>query len=209
MDRWGASVRVFVAVAASTVLMSTIAGPAVQAQLRLQQQQLQLQQQQQQQSSSSTPSVFSASFSGFEEIGPLSGPTGAILSNGQGQLTWNVDPGNQFVNFQLTYSGLSSDVTQAHIHFGKEHVAGGIMVFFCTNGTPPAPPTPKPQACPLTGGTVSGTITSANMLAIATQNVPASTLAPLLAALQSNTAYGNIHTKNFPGGEIRGQIQSP
>ena len=83
------------------------------------------------------------------------------------------------------------------------------MVFFCTNGTPPAPPTPKPQACPFTGGTVSGTITSANMLAIATQNVPANTLAPLLAALQSNTAYGNIHTKNFPGGEIRGQIQSP
>jgi hypothetical protein len=98
--------------------------------------QLQLQLQQQlQQSSSSTPSnVFSASFSGFEEIGSLSGPTGAILSNGQGQLTLNVDPGNQFVNFQLTYSGLSSNVTQAHIHFGKEHVTGGIMGFSARTG---------------------------------------------------------------------------
>jgi hypothetical protein len=120
-----------------------------------------------------------------------------------------VDPGQQFVNFELTYSGLSSNVTQSHIHFGKEHVAGGIMVFFCTNLTPPAPPTPKPQACPFTGGTVSGTITSANMLAVAAQNVPPNSLAALLAALQSNTAYGNIHTTNFPGGEIRGQIQSP
>jgi hypothetical protein len=214
MDRWSA--RVFVAVAASAVLMSAIAGPAAQAQLRLLQQQQQQQQQQQlqqlqpQQSTSGTPSnEFSATFSGFEEIGSLTAPTGAILSNGQGQLTLIVDPGKQFVNFQLTYSGLSSNVTQSHIHFGKEHVAGGIMVFFCTNGTPPSPPTPKPPACPSTGGMVSGTITSANMLAIAGQNVPGGDLTPLLAALQSNTAYGNIHTTMFPSGEIRGQIQSP
>jgi hypothetical protein len=28
----------------------------------------------------------------------------------------------------------------------------------------------------------------------------------LVAALLSNTAYGNIHTTKFPAGEIRGQI---
>jgi hypothetical protein len=147
---------------------------------------------------------YSASFSGFQEIGSLTAPTGAILSKGQGNLTLNVDKGNQFVNFQLTYSGLTN-VTQSHIHFGKRHVAGGVMVYFCSNLTSPAPP-PNTQPCPLSGGTVTGTITGTNVIGPTTQNVTPGDFNALLAALQSNTVYGNIHTQMFPSGEIRGQI---
>jgi hypothetical protein len=148
--------------------------------------------------------TYSATFSGFEEIGPLgAGETGAILSKGQGQLTLNVDKGNRLINFQLTYSNLSSPVTVSHIHFGKRHVAGGVMVFFCSNNANPPPGT---QTCPMTGGTVTGTITGANVQALAGQNVTAGDFDALLAALESNTAYGNIHTTNFTAGEIRGQI---
>jgi CHRD domain len=149
---------------------------------------------------------YSASFSGFQEIGSLTAPTGAILSKGQGDLTLNVDKGNQFVHFRLTYSGLTN-VTQSHIHFGKRHVAGGIMVFFCSNLTSPAPP-PNTQPCPLSGGTVTGTITGTNVIGPTTQNVTPGDFNALLAALQSNTVYGNIHTQMFPSGEIRGQIKS-
>jgi CHRD domain len=205
MYRWGASMRVFVAMAASAMLMSSIAIPA-QAQLRqLQQQQSQKQQQLQTQSSSATPgTAFSASFSGFEEIGALgAGETGAIFSPGQGQLSLSVDTFNRIIHFTLTYSGLSSDVTQSHIHFGKEGVAGGIMVFFCSNL--PNPPSGT-QVCPLPGGTVTGTIAGVNVIGPTAQNVSLGNFDALLAALNSNTAYGNIHTKNFPSGEIRGQI---
>jgi len=151
---------------------------------------------------------YSASFSGFQEIGSLTGPTGAILSPGRGNLTLNVAKDNQSVNFKLTYSGFTNDVTQSHIHFGKEHVAGGIMVYFCTNLTtpPPAPPATKPQPCPLTDGTVSGTLTPSDVIGPTGQNVKAGDFTALLAALKSNTAYGNIHTTAFPSGEIRGQI---
>jgi hypothetical protein len=152
---------------------------------------------------------FSASFSGFQEIGPLgAGETGAILSPGQGNLTLNVDKGNQFINFQLTYSGFTNNVTQSHIHFGKDHVAGGIMVFFCVNppANPPPPPAPTPQPCPLTGGTVTGTFAASDVIGPKTQNVTPGDFNALLAALKSNTAYGNIHTTAFPSGEIRGQI---
>jgi len=153
--------------------------------------------------------TYSATFSGFEEIGSLTGPTGAILSPAKGNLTLNVAKDKQSINFQLTYSGFTNNVTQSHIHFGKEHVAGGIMVYFCTNLTtpPPAPPATKPQLCPLTSGTVSGTLTPSDVVGPTGQAVKAGDFSALLAALQSNTAYGNIHTTAFTSGEIRGQIR--
>jgi CHRD domain-containing protein len=145
---------------------------------------------------------FSAKFSGFNEIGALNAATGAILSEGQGTLKLDLNRAAQTLDYTLTYSGLSADVTQAHIHFGKDHVAGGVIVFLCGGGGTPSCPNPG-----LTGGTVSGTITSANVKAIPSQNITAGDFDALEDALTSNTAYANIHTKNFPAGEIRGQIQ--
>jgi hypothetical protein len=148
---------------------------------------------------------FSAKFSGFQEIGGLgAGETGAILSNGKASLDLDLDRRAQTIAFTLKYSGLSSDVTQAHIHFGKEHVAGGIMVFFCSNLANPPVGT---QPCPASSGTVNGTITAANVVGPAAQNVTSGDFDALVRALSSNTAYGNIHTTKFPGGEIRGQIR--
>jgi hypothetical protein len=163
---------------------------------------------------------YSATFSGFQEIGPLgANETGAIYSPATGTLKLSVDPGNQFIKYQLTYSGFTNigtktnTVTQSHIHFGKERVAGGIMVFFCTNVSPlppatpvPAPPANTPPPCPSTGGTVSGTLFPKDVVGPTPQNVNAGDFQALLAALKSNTAYANIHTTVFGAGEIRGQI---
>jgi len=147
---------------------------------------------------------FATTFSGFNEVGALgAGETGAILSAGTASLKLDLDRTNQTVKFTLTFSGLSSAVTQSHIHFGKVHTAGGVMVFFCSNlATAPA----GVQPCPAGGGTVTGTITAANVLALAGQNVTAGDFTALVDALDSNTAYANIHTTNFPAGEIRGEI---
>jgi CHRD domain len=146
-----------------------------------------------------------ATFSGFEEIGALNNETGAIFSPGQGTLALSLNTTAGTLNFTLSYSSLSigGTVTQSHIHFGKEHVPGGVMVFFCSNLSSAPMGT---QACPTLGGTVSGTITGSNVLALAGQHVSAGDFGALVAALQSNTAYGNIHTTLFPSGEIRGQI---
>ena len=66
---------------------------------------------------------FGARLNGFEELGALNAQTGAILSGGKGKHSLDVDPTQ--ITYRLTYSGLSAPVTQAHIHFGKIHVAGG------------------------------------------------------------------------------------
>jgi CHRD domain-containing protein len=147
---------------------------------------------------------FSARFSGFQEVGGVgAGQTGAILSDGTATLRLNLDKNADTMTYQLTYADLSAAVTQAHIHFGKRHVGGGIIVFLCTNlGNGPA----GTPACPASGGTVTGSITAASVLAIAAQNVTAGDFNALEALLKSNTAYGNIHTAKFPAGEIRGQI---
>jgi hypothetical protein len=58
----------------------------------------------------------------------------------------------------------------------------------------------------LNSGTVQGTLTKADIVAIAGQNVVAGDLDALADALDSNTAYANIHTTALGAGEIRGQI---
>ena len=181
---------------------------------------------------------FSARLDGFQELGSLpsvtfnpttglvtaaASPTGAVLSDGKGTVSLNLNRGAGTVDYTLTYSNVGTTppktgkVSQAHIHFGKNHVSGGILVFFCTNLAPPPAPTPKPPPCPNNSpnnsGTVSGTWTKNDVQAIAGQNVVAGDFDALVDALTSNTAYANVHTTSgttpdtaFPAGEIRGQI---
>ena len=156
------------------------------------------------QSTDAKAQAFSTVFSGFEEIGALNNETGAIFSPGQGTLDLFLNTNTQTLNFILSYSGTSAPVTQSHIHFGKEHVPGGIMVFFCSNLANPPMGT---QTCPgPPGGTVSGTLTASSVIGPIAQHVTAGDFNALVQALVSNTAYGNIHTTAFPSGEIRGQI---
>ena len=153
---------------------------------------------------------FFARLDGFQELGALNAQTGAILSDGRGTLQLDLDKASQTATFTLTYSNVGTTspktgtVTQAHIHFGKVHSSGGVMVFFCTNlGNGPA----GTQSCPANSGTVTGTFTAASVVAIAGQNVNAGDFDALEDALTSNTAYANIHTTALPAGEIRGQVR--
>jgi len=168
---------------------------------------------------------FSARLSGFNELGSLPSatafPTGAVLSDGTGTVSLQLNQKAGTIDYTLMYSNVGTTppqtgmVSQAHIHFGKSRDSGGILVFFCTNltfnGTGPAPP-----ACPTNSGTVSGTWTKDNVQAILTQNVAAGDFDALVDALNSNTAYANVHTvplpgatnTAFPAGEIRGQCRS-
>jgi hypothetical protein len=145
---------------------------------------------------------FGARLNGFEELGALNAETGAIRSAGKGTLSLDVDKSQ--ISYTLTYSGLSAPVTQAHIHLGKIHVPGGVMVFFCTNGGNGPAGTPL---CPASGGTVTGTWTAASVVGPAAQNVTPGDFSAVIDALNSNTAYANIHTTKFPAGEIRGQVR--
>lgn len=158
---------------------------------------------------------FTAKLTGFQELGSAptatTFPTGAILSDGTGTATLDLDRKAGTITYKLTYSNvgttppLTGTVTQAHIHFGKTHVEGGIIVFFCSNLSNGPAGTPT---CPLNSGTVTGTWTKASVLAISGQNVTAGDFDALTDMLTSNTAYANIHQTALPAGEIRGQVHA-
>jgi hypothetical protein len=166
--------------------------------------------------SSAGSDEFSARLSGFNEIGSISatGYTGAILSDGSGTVTLHLNKNS--IDYTLKYSNVGTtapligSVLFAHIHFGKSRDSGGILVFFCTNvpftGSGPTPPSCNTDSSG--SGTVSGTWTKDNVQKIAGQNVNAGDFDALVDALNSNTAYANIHTTALTGGEIRGQCRS-
>src|SRR5262245_52978353 len=139
-----------------------------------------------------------ADLNGYGENLTLSSPA-------SGSLDVRISRDGQSLEYVLSYEGLPTSVLFAHIHLGRPAINGGVMVFLCTNGAPPAG-APVPPACPQGGGTVSGVLTAADVIGPAAQGVAAGEFAEFIRALRATAAYGNVHTNAFPGGEIRGQL---
>jgi CHRD domain len=127
----------------------------------------------------------------------------AVLAHSSGHFEAEIEADNT-ISFSLDYRNMSSSVVQAHIHFGASKTNGGIMVYLCGS--------PKP-ACP-SSGRLTGTLTEADVSvlpatngdSVIPQGIPPGDLAGLLAAIRSGNSYVNVHTVNFPSGEIRGQV---
>src|SRR5882724_5400135 len=67
-----------------------------------------------------------------------------------------------------------------------------------------------PPACPdATSGTVSGTVTVANVVGPNSQGItPGADFAKVVQAMRTGAAYVNVHSTRSPGGEIRGPVQA-
>ena len=137
-----------------------------------------------------------ASLNGFQEVPPK-------LTDGSGMFTATINGGT--LTYTLTYSNLSSPVLQAHLHFGQKAVSGGIFIWLCQTATNPSPTSTTPT-CPAAGGTVSGTVTATDVQKISGQTLRGGNFNDAIAIIRSGEAYANVHTTNFPGGEIRGQV---
>jgi len=137
---------------------------------------------------------------GFEEV-----PVNTTSASGSLRLFINDREGT--IDYELTFEGLAGTVTQAHIHVGQAGVNGGISLWLCQtaiNAAPPAVAALTPT-CPQSG-TVTGTLTAANVVGPAAQLVAAGELDEVIQAIRSGVAYGNVHSTVLTGGEIRGQL---
>lgn len=136
--------------------------------------------------------TYDATLKGSNEVPPNASP-----GTGTGLFTLN---GN-LLTIDESFSGLTAPASAAHIH-----CCGPVGV----NEIVAVPFTPFPN-------TTSGTFNATVDLTLAATYNPAfitqeggtvsAAEAGLIAALNSGNTYANIHNANFPGGEIRGQIE--
>ena len=100
-----------------------------------------------------SPGNVSASQTGYQEVPP-------VFTGASGSCSVKIKSEGTSASYELTYTGLSSAVTQAHIHFGPQPTNRGIIVFLCDNTGNAAKGTP---ACPTSPATVTGTLTSVDV----------------------------------------------
>ena len=140
---------------------------------------------------------FHARFLGVNETPSVSSDATASLT-----LKINGTGNTATIDYTLKFSGLRAPVTQAHVHFAQSKVAGNVMFFLCGTATNPGPAgTP---ACD--GGTVTRTVTAADVIGPAGQGIAPGEMGRVVKAIQEGAAYGNVHSTMFPLGEIRGQL---
>ncbi len=115
---------------------------------------------------------------------PLSGAQSVppVQTSGKGTADLTYDPKTRVVTWDIAYSDLSSPATMAHFHGpAKKGENAPVIIWLTTKGAPPK--------SPITGK---------------------ATLTPEQAKqFTAGLWYINLHTKDHPPGEIRGQVVPP
>jgi hypothetical protein len=142
-----------------------------------------------------------ASLTGYEEVP-------AISTTADGSFRASLSASGTELRYVLRYEDLEGgNPTQAHLHFAQKSVNGGIVVWLCGSASNPGPA--GTQLCPASpSGTVTGTISAANVVAPAPNNqgIEAGQFDEVVRGIRAGTVYANVHTATYPGGEIRGQL---
>ena len=114
---------------------------------------------------------------------PLTGaeqvPPVTAAGKGSADLTWN--PSTRVVTWDITDSGLTGPVTMAHFHNGPEGKNGPVVIWLTKQGTEAT-------------GEIKG---------------EATLTAEQAKQFEAGDWYVNVHTKDHPAGEIRGQVKPP
>ena len=115
----------------------------------------------------------------------------------QGQTTFRISRDGESISYRLIVANIEN-VLQAHIHMAPAGSNGGIVVWLY----PSAPPA---QLIPgRTQGVLAEGVITASSLVNALAGAP---LSDLIDAMRAGNTYVNVHTTQFPPGEVRGQIE--
>jgi hypothetical protein len=131
-------------------------------------------------------------------------------SNARGSAVFQLSEDGTELSYQLIVANIEN-VFQAHIHSGVAGANGPIVTWLY----PSTAASPGPLGAGRIDGVIAkGTITAANLVG----GLAGQPLSALVSLLTSGGAYVNVHTNDgvaptntgagdFPGGEIRGQVE--
>lgn len=121
----------------------------------------------------------------------------AAETDAQGQATFQVSSDGESIDYKLIVANIEN-VRMAHIHLAPAGENGGVVVWLY----PDAPP-PQLIEGRFQGVLAEGTITTDDLVG----GLGEATLDDLIEEIKAGNTYVNVHTDQYPGGEIRGQIQ--
>ncbi len=127
--------------------------------------------------------IYTTPLVGFEEVPP-------VTTNSSGFAVLKYD--NNTLNYQINVTNLDK-VKASHIHLGAFGKNGDVIATLFNSSSP----------TDLINGTLTeGTITASDLEGPLTGK----SLQDVIAQIKQLNAYLNIHTVDYPNGEIRGQI---
>ncbi len=134
---------------------------------------------------------FSATLVGTNEV-----PSVTTTAAGKMDLT---QEDSVSILYTISTTAPTDSITMAHIHAGAAGANGPIMVWFF-----PTELSRAPGAGTATG--INGVVRVGRFTRAGTFFVAPYTWDSLLVRMNAGTAYANMHTRKFGGGEIRGQV---
>jgi hypothetical protein len=142
----------------------------------------------------STPRNFVAPMDADQEVADP-----PVVSDATGVTKFQLSRDGTELSYRLIVANIEN-VTQAHIHVGERGVNGPVVVWLY-------PDRPPPQLIEgrTSGVLATGKITEADLVG----PLAGATMEDLIARIDAGEAYVNVHTSQFPPGEIRGQIDVP
>jgi hypothetical protein len=135
---------------------------------------------------------------GYQEATPA-----GVSTTATGTFSAEIDDDAQVITYRLTYVGLSGPALFSHVHFGNRFDSGGVSFFLCGGSTKPPCP-----AGTTTEAVVTGTVTPADVIGPTAQGIAPGEWTEIVDAMRAGVSYVNVHSPQFPAGEIRGQINN-
>lgn len=130
---------------------------------------------------------FVAHLTGDEEVPP-------VETKAQGQAIFHLSKDGTELQYKLIVANIEN-VVAAHIHLGAKGVNGPVVAFLFGPVSPGGGRTD--------GVLAKGTITEADLVG----PLSGQSLSDLVDEMRAGNTYVNVHTDDFPGGEVRGQIR--
>lgn len=138
------------------------------------------------------PSNFVAPMSGDQEVP-------AVDTNATGVAKFQLNHDGTGLDYRLNVANIEN-VTMAHIHMAPRGRNGPVVAWLYPSGPPPQLIEGR------TDGTLAtGTLTSEDLVG----PMAGAEIEDLVELIRQGRAYVNVHTQQYPGGEVRGQIDVP